>query len=304
MDRELKRGPKAWVLPLNEKYYTLDEEEEAFFKAQTRIDDADELKRHIIAVQTKAFEIYPYPCIRIFEFARLKMSRLPAYGQFLKLGKERKGAVFIDLGCCFGNDVRKAVHDGYPVENAIATDIQNGLWDLGHEMFRSTPESFPVPFIQGDILDPSFLQAVHPFTKDSPCTTPAPALNAVTSLNSLRGHVSAVFSGAFYHLFSETDQERIARAFACLLSHEPGSMLFGVHGGRSEKGFFQPTGSEYKMFCHSPESWKLLWEDIFGKGVVEVKAQLRREIGGDDFFDMYPGNKHPYYVMEWSVTRI
>lgn len=30
----------------------------------------------------------------------LKISRLPAYKQVLKLGQERQGAILLDMGCC------------------------------------------------------------------------------------------------------------------------------------------------------------------------------------------------------------
>jgi len=143
-----------------------------------------------------------------------------------------------------------------------------------------------------------------PFTKDSRPATLAPSLSSITSLNDLRGHVSAVYTGAFFHLFLEAEQEQIARALAGLLSPEPGSMLLGVHGAQSTKGFWSPTGHDYRMFCHSCDSWKELWEEIFGKGNIQAKAQLRREIGGDSYFDTWPGNQSPYHVMEWSVTRL
>lgn len=31
---------------------------------------------------------------------RLKIARLPGYPQFIKLGREREGAIFLDMGCC------------------------------------------------------------------------------------------------------------------------------------------------------------------------------------------------------------
>lgn len=87
---------------LTDELYNLDDEEKAFFKAETKIEGDEELKKHIIAVQIKAYavgrlsfplvlivlavsnsqedpvadehvdrtQIYRYPCIRIFEFAR------------------------------------------------------------------------------------------------------------------------------------------------------------------------------------------------------------------------------------------
>ena len=57
---------------------------------------------------------------------RLKISRFPAYKDLLRLGIERKGALFLDLGCCVGNDVRKAVADGFPVTQALASDLHPG----------------------------------------------------------------------------------------------------------------------------------------------------------------------------------
>ena len=47
------------ALPLDESLYSLDEDEDAldFFKAQTRINGNEELKRHILAVQEKAYRV-------------------------------------------------------------------------------------------------------------------------------------------------------------------------------------------------------------------------------------------------------
>ncbi|KAE9400131.1 hypothetical protein BT96DRAFT_965450 [Gymnopus androsaceus JB14] len=267
-------APTAYYLALDEKYYDLDEEEITFFKKQTGIEDDAKLKKHIIAIQTKAFAIHPYPCIRVFEFARLTLGRLPAYEQLLKLGKERKDAILIDVGCCFGNGIRQAVQDGYPVQNTLSSDLRGGLWDLGHELFKSTPQSFPTSFVEGNVLDSAFLSSDQfPFTKDSsPPVTAVPSLGTVTSLNDLHGHVSAIYTGHFFHLFSETQQEQIAHGLAGLLSPEPG--------------------------------WKELCEGIFGVGCVQVKAELGPPAGGLSFFDMYPENKTLSHRMAWSVTRL
>ena len=51
----------SWVKPLDEALYAPAEEEKAFMKATTGIEDDDELKRHIIGVQIKAFEV----CIHV-----------------------------------------------------------------------------------------------------------------------------------------------------------------------------------------------------------------------------------------------
>jgi hypothetical protein len=45
------------AIPFDERLYSLDEEACAFFKAQTRINDDEGLKLHILAVQKKAYEV-------------------------------------------------------------------------------------------------------------------------------------------------------------------------------------------------------------------------------------------------------
>lgn len=57
---------------------------------------------------------------------RLKISKFPAYTQLLKLGKDRPGALYLELACCVGNDLRKAIADGFPLSQAIASDLHPG----------------------------------------------------------------------------------------------------------------------------------------------------------------------------------
>ena len=180
------------------------------------------------------------------------------------------------------------------------------FWGLGHELFSSTATTFPVHFIPGDIMDPSFL-SLAPTLPTASNAEPRVglALSSVRSLNVLHGHVSAISTGAFFHLFTFDQQLHIARLLAGLLSPIPGSMLIGVQGGLATKGLWTP-GQGTQMHGHSPHSWREMWEDIFAEAdaKVEVKARLRKEIGGDDFFGTWPGNTEPYHVLEWSVIRL
>ena len=111
------------TLPLGSMSLEITPEEEAFFKSETGIQDTEELKKHIIQVQEDAYkvsrcsrtdrkkstpgsdivfrvQVYPYPCIRAFGFAKLRISELPAYPRVLELGKSRQDAIFLDIGCC------------------------------------------------------------------------------------------------------------------------------------------------------------------------------------------------------------
>ncbi|KAJ7705587.1 hypothetical protein B0H17DRAFT_1156887 [Mycena rosella] len=259
--------------------------DETFIKDQTGINDPDELKRHIITVQTKAYNLFQYRCIHSFSFIRTRITRP---------GRERDGAILLDLGCCFGTDIRKAASDGFPIQNLIASDLRADFWNLGHELFRSTPATCPIAFVAGDALDPGFLQPTAPAV--SPPEAPAPPLASLMCLTPLRGHVAALHTSAVFHLFLEPEQLQLARAVASLISPVPGSVIFGSHIGRSTKSIRQKAFSRednLRMFCHSPESWAEMWGKIFPAGTVQVEAQLN--VSGAD---------SDTGILAWSVTRL
>ena len=236
-----------------------------------------------------------------------------------------------------GGDVRRAVIDGYPAQNIIATDVQQGmlsdrrydtgatlargsfcsrhtaLWDLGHEFYRSTHASFPVRFVAGDAFDPAFL-ALTPILPTNPALPTALTYPAnITALTQLHGRASAVHAGSFFHLFPFAHQELLARLLAGLLSPLPGSFLFGAQAGRPTRtaAWCPAPGAVPALDCHSPDSWRALWERVFAEaGVrVEVRAHLRTESrGGRGYAGTaaagVAAQPQPYHVLEWSVTRL
>ncbi|KAI0662437.1 hypothetical protein C8Q70DRAFT_908972 [Cubamyces menziesii] len=296
---EWRSSNLAKLFPIDVTKYSLKGEELEFMQTQTGIKDEEELKKHILAVQAEAYSVFPYPCIRRFAFLDFRIGRLHGYDQLLKLGRERKDAVFLDIGCCFGNDIRYAAKGGFPVNRIIASDLHAEYWELGHKLFRSTQESFPVKFIAGDVFDSSHVAIVPPIY--TPASEPVPDLSGLTSLNPLHGHVSAIHASAFFHLFDEAKQEHIARALAGLLSAEPGSMILGTHGSAPTKGpksfsFGLDAEDTHTMFCHSPESWKELWDgQVFKKGSVNVETRL---------IEVEGLGQHRFFFLEWCVTRL
>lgn len=175
------------------------------------------------------------------------------------------------------------------------------FWALGHRLFNTTPQTFPVPFLNGDVFDPDFLTIVDPvYTQPD---TPRPKLSEAATLNELHGQVSVVSICAVFHLFgTKTAHVHLARAIAGLLSPEPGSMIIGVHRGNPEEGSRAErfAGKEYTMFYHSPESWSALWDgEIFEKGTVKVDTRL---VGYTRW--AVNGSRENFWFMEWSVTRI
>ncbi|KAJ7473476.1 hypothetical protein FB451DRAFT_1339433 [Mycena latifolia] len=265
-----------------------DEAELEFMKSQTGIQDPDTLKQHIIAVQKKA---YDFRTFRLFTCSATKISALPVYHHVLTLGRERDGAILLDIGCCFGTDVRKAASDGFPVQNILASDLRPDFWTLGHDLFRSTPDTCPVAFLAGDAFDKAFIEPAPPAT--SPPQVPAPPLASLTRLTQLRGHVAAIHVSAVFHLFSEPQQLQLARA-----ALSPPRLL-----GRLAKGLRKEMpvlNDGNHMFCHSPELWMEMWEELFPEGTVKVDAHLNLRAFG---LERPAAEKNTGFLM-WSVTRV
>ncbi|KAL5514891.1 hypothetical protein ACEPAG_2207 [Sanghuangporus baumii] len=294
---------KPIITELDPSLYAPSREEVDFLKGQTKIEDEKELKQHVLVIQKEAWELVKYKCIQSFGFLTLRISNLPPYQDLLELGRERPGAIFLDIGCAFGNDIRKAIADGYPAENVVATDLEGTLWDLGHKLFNSTPESFPVRFIQGDVFDPQHLAPGEPFY--TPPTTPLPVLSTLPSLTPLHGHVSALHTSLVFHLFNKEEQTRLAHRIAPLLSPIPGSIIFGAHSSEPiSRESHRATGAK-RIYCFNPEDWCALWNGVvFKKGTVRAEAWFpendpRRTNGIRNVPHEY--NKQ---WMVWYVTRL
>ncbi|XP_006459109.1 hypothetical protein AGABI2DRAFT_201067 [Agaricus bisporus var. bisporus H97] len=290
-----ERRPIA-ELPVDPSFLQLEESEKKFFKLWTGIDNEEELREHIIDITARAYKASDYPCIAGFTFTKSKIARVPVYDHILQLARERPGAILLDIGCCFGQDLRKAVTDGWPEENAIGSDLEPAFWEYGHQLFKTNPESFKAGFVAGDAFDPKMIKPQDPFCE--PPTTPRPNdLRLLESLTPLQGHVSVIHASSLFHLFDEDGQIILAKRLASLLSPEPGSVICGRHRGTPVKTATSDL-MDFLMVCHSPESWKELWDgQIFEKGKVRVDAV----VSDDARSDLLRGR---ISMLNWSITRL
>ena len=223
--------------------------------------------------------------------------------------------------------MRKAVLDGWPIQDVIASDIHKGkqisvhvqkcyliyssdFWEYGHQLFKSTPETFPVAFIPGDVFDSAFIsQRGGPFLSMADVEgTVIPPLNSLSSLIPLQGKISAIHMSSFFHLFPEDRQLQLAIIISSLLSPEKGSVIFGQHLGMPVKGFRDEVlYSGLNMFCHSPESWMQMWvEDVFGgkdkDGNDRVKVDT--ELVSLMRTNLVDYSEEDIWLLKWSVTRL
>jgi SAM-dependent methyltransferase len=158
----------------------------------------------------------------------------PTIIQRLKTGNEN----FLDLGCCFGQELRKVASDGAPQEHLYGADLRPEFFQLGYELFRDK-DTLKSTFIAADIFD-------H--------TSP---------LSSLDGKIDIIYTGSFLHLFGYAEQFEICKRIVKLLRDRKGSLLVGRQVGNLDAGEqVHRTNKNQTMFRHNVESFKRLWEEV------------------------------------------
>jgi SAM-dependent methyltransferase len=241
---------------------------------------ADAQATHIQSLRDRAYASHPYPCLGRWRFIELDMSRHPMYPTVLDLIKptatQAEGPVFLDLGCCLGQDMRKLLLDVSPslpppeglVKRVFGADLMKDFIEMGWELFRDEKVLGSGQFITpADVFD----------TKEG------------NALSRLDGKVSILHAGAFFHLFDLDGQKRVARRCLRLLSRD------GLEGkGKKALAFGEQVGNlnpshvvrrDGRMrYRHDPASWKGMWEDVLremkdegetlGVKGVEVQSEL------------------------------
>ncbi|KAI1807093.1 hypothetical protein F4811DRAFT_560093 [Daldinia bambusicola] len=103
-------------------------------------------------IRERAFATSPYPCIGLFRFTNLTLITHPLYNRIVDLLKSSSTeASYLDIGCCFGQDLRQLVLDGVRSERLEGLDIEKRLLDLGYELFLDRG-TLKANFVISDIL--------------------------------------------------------------------------------------------------------------------------------------------------------
>ncbi|KAL9026911.1 MAG: hypothetical protein Q9196_004494 [Gyalolechia fulgens] len=267
---------------------------------------AEEVIDHIQKMRSRAFEIYPYPCIGQLRFLNLSLSRHPLYPEVLERLRPRRSAegqqhgslsisgqssgityhharpqVLLDLGCCLAQDLRKLVLDGVPSENLYGLDMEKDFIDLSYDLFhdRATLKS---QFIIEDLLrtdrqgDPPDRAGDGP-----PGTALAWSTPAGIPLASLYNRVSIIVANSFFHNYNYSDQLRLAKRVMQLLSPEPGSLVLGRQVGSTQPGEYNALDNKGTRYSHDVDSFRSFWDQVaeeIGNGCkFRVEAVLDEE---------------------------
>lgn len=216
----------------------------------------EEQIQHIVSLRNRAYESHPYPCLGRFRFMDLDLSNHPQYAEILqRLKSNDKDELFLDVGCCIGQDIRKLLLDGAPASKIYGSDLLPAFIDTGYALFRDE-STFPRDHF----------------------IAPADAFDVAGSnaLARFDGRVSILHISAVFHLFGLEMQRRLARRVLKLMSHTKKCLVLGGQTANVEAGEY-PRLNGSMRWRHSGESWSDLWEDAAKEFVgckVEVHSRL------------------------------
>ncbi|KAL8670912.1 MAG: hypothetical protein Q9168_004579 [Polycauliona sp. 1 TL-2023] len=269
---------------------------------------ADEVIDHIQRMRSRAFAIYPYPCIGQLRFLNLSLSRHPLYPDVVarlrpktdsgaeqrveSLSISGKGSgisymhsspqLMLDLGCCLAQDLRKLVFDGVPSEKLYGLDVEKGFIDLSYDLFKDHA-TLKSHFLIEDMLFADVNNSDNDLDADSSSTSKPLEIStpASTSLASLENRMSIIVTNSIFHLYNYADQLRLAKRVVRLLSPERGSLILGRQVGSSQPGEYTAVNNQGTRYAHDATSFRHFWdrvaEDVGDGCKFRVEAILDEE---------------------------
>ncbi|KAH8594538.1 hypothetical protein B0O99DRAFT_595467 [Bisporella sp. PMI_857] len=232
---------------------------------------SQDVEAHVYKLRDDAWKVWPYPCIGSFRFLHLDISHSPYYQTLL--ARLRPGNQnLLDLGCCFGQELRQLVYDGVPVSSLYASDLRPDFFQLGYELFNDK-STFTAKFIAADVFDSS----------------------PENGLKEIEGEIDIVYAGSFLHLFGWEEQVQACERIVALLKPVKDSVLMGRQiGDVVSREMVHKTNGGQKMYLHNPESFRKLWDEVGEKTgtswktevqVKELGEELRWRIGSEEDWD-------------------
>ncbi|KAK5046340.1 hypothetical protein LTR84_008484 [Exophiala bonariae] len=207
-------------------------------------------RAHIIRIRDQAYEKYPYPCLGRWRFLDLDLSSHPLYNTEIlpaltpKEHKQEDSAradadwLFLDLGCCLGQDVRKLIFDGANPSRLRGADLRPEFIEIGYSLFGDKATFPPSHFIApADVFD---------FSPSS-------------SLAQLDGKVGILHACAVFHLFDLDEQKTFAQRVLRLLNPQRKTVL--LVGGQAANINAGEWGEDRRRYRHNEDSWRRFWEE-------------------------------------------
>ncbi|KAJ5083211.1 hypothetical protein N7456_012638 [Penicillium angulare] len=209
-----------------------------------------EVVKHVNKIRADGFAANPYPCIGHYRFLNLTLLTHPLYDSILMRLKSNPNSIYLDLGCCFGQDLRQLVYDGVPSSQLTGLDIEGPLMSLGYQLF-----------LDQETLDSRFL--VANIFKGESQGEPWTGLLATGA--------DIIHCSAFFHLFPLQEQIEAAKIIGKLVRKN--GMIVGRQSGSvkpAEVPAIKPGSTSFRHDVSTlAEMWNKVGEETGTKWKVE-----------------------------------
>ncbi|KAL9609525.1 MAG: hypothetical protein Q9167_005721 [Letrouitia subvulpina] len=214
---------------------------------------AKSIRTNVFKRIDQSFSIRPYPCIGHLRFLAFSLSLHPLYPDVLRRVKE--GQSFLELGTCFGQELRKLVFDGSPSNHLYGVELVSDFVNLGYELFLDR-NIHQVKFLQADIMQQPQLGRLE-----------------------LASQLDIIYALSFFHLFTREEQFELSKIAVSLLRPEKGSLLLGRQMGTVKPGNYPLRKlEERELWRHDVDSFKQMWDEVGATGTAWcVEASLEEE---------------------------
>ncbi|KAJ5666773.1 hypothetical protein N7462_011182 [Penicillium macrosclerotiorum] len=156
----------------------------------------------------------------------------------LILERVKNGDQFLDLGCCFAQEVRLLVAAGAPPQNVFGADLAPDFINQGYELFLDK-EKLHTRFITSDI-----------FNSESPLA------------KEFTGRLNIIHASNFFHQWGWAQQIEAGKQVIKLLAGTSGSMIIGSQVGSKRAREIKFPALNISAFLHSMRTFKMLWEKV------------------------------------------
>ena len=185
----------------------------------------------IFPQRDRAWSFASYPCVGSWFWLSPSITRLPQYPAILD--RAHNGAEIMDLGCCFGQNLRLLAAHGVQSDTMHASDIHADLWELGYELFGDR-DRMHAQFIQVDVFEDK------------------------SGLDSLDGKMDIILACQLLHLWDWEKQFTAMKRIARL--SKVGTVVVGYQRAREEQmTWLRPWGH---MYIHSLQTFKDIWHQL------------------------------------------
>ncbi|KAI1025668.1 hypothetical protein LB503_006758 [Fusarium chuoi] len=236
-----------------------------------------DLDGHIRRVREKAWCISQYPCVGRWKFLYIPDPKDPRYQQALfRLNVAGSRDVLLDLGCGVGQVIRQFRADGVDGAQLIGTDLQSKFIDVGYDLFQDR-HSLNATFVAGDMLDP-----------------------ADKEMALLRGKITMVHAGSFFHLFNWVQQLYIGKRVVEFL--KPGTknaLIYGRQVGTNHPG--PSSTSTRSAYLHDQSSFQRLWDEV--GALTKTRWQVQVEPTGEPVSKV-PGFSNHAFPVNFTVYQV